>query len=404
MKGIPKISGYYTKKKNFNKTDFLPNDNKKRKIIKPPFKQGLYSYKHTTYNYIPKINNNNFFSYESPNYSIINIQKDKNNIININNIYMPNEPANSSLSFSSINLNKYKINNMRNNFDKNEIKEINDASSIIKNTNLSMNFNLSNHSINNNKNNTNNIVNKSIIYHDYFKDSHPYEKESRRMIIEMTKLNLNKKKDIRQIIKENNISLKILNQKFNEKDDEKNYNETNTNANNNTNRELFGEAKKQVYLKNLDYYLSQNSTITTEVINNNSNKIFNIENNIILNNKNKKRINILNFLLTPRVLNLIEDIDGKQKYIFFVALDEIFFSEGKESYIFQWKNMENDETENEFNIKQIKKCNENKIFKNRFCLKVENQDLQEKYNFEIETPSEEICNNYVMGINYLLCK
>jgi hypothetical protein len=317
---------------------------------------------------------------------------------------MPNEPANSSLSFSSINLNKYKINNMPNNFDKNEIKEINDASSIIKNTNLSMNFNLSNHSINNNKNNTNNIVNKSIIYHDYFKDSHPYEKESRRMIIEMTKLNLNKKKDIRQIIKENNISLKILNQKFNEKDDEKNYNETNTNANNNTNRELFGEAKKQVYLKNLDYYLSQNSTITTEVINNNSNKIFNIENNIILNNKNKKRINILNFLLTPRVLNLIEDIDGKQKYIFFVALDEIFFSEGKESYIFQWKNMENDETENEFNIKQIKKCNENKIFKNRFCLKVENQDLQEKYNFEIETPSEEICNNYVMGINYLLCK
>ena len=404
MKGIPKISGYYTKKKIFNKTDFLPNDNKKRKIIKPPFKQGLYSYKHTAYNYIPKINNNNFFSYESPNYSIINIQKDKNNIININNIYMPNEPANSSLSFSSINLNKYKINNMRNNFDKNEIKEINDASSIIKNTNLSMNFNLSNHSINNNKNNTNNIVNKSIIYHDYFKDSHPYEKESRRMIIEMTKLNLNKKKDIRQIIKEKNISLKILNQKFNEKDDEKNYNETNTNANNNTNRELFGEAKKQVYLKNLDYYLSQNSTITTEVINNNSNKIFNIENNIILNNKNKKRINILNFLLTPRVLNLIDNIDGKQKYIFFVALDEIFFSEGKESYIFQWKNMENDETENEFNIKQIKKCNENKIFKNRFCLKVENQDLQEKYNFEIETPSEEICNNYVMGINYLLCK
>ena len=182
MKGMPKVSGYYT------------NNNKKKRIIKPPFKQGLYSYKNTSYNYIPKINNNNFFSYDTPNYSIINIKKDKNNIININNIYMPNEPGNSSLSFSSINLNKYKINNMPNNFDKNEIKEINDSNSIIKNTNLSMNFNLSNHSINNNKSNPNNTMNKSIIYHDYFKDSLPYEKESRRMIIEFAKLNLNKKK------------------------------------------------------------------------------------------------------------------------------------------------------------------------------------------------------------------
>ena len=315
---------------------------------------------------------------------------------------MPNEPGNSSLSFSSINLNKYKINNMPNNFDKNEIKEINDSNSIIKNTNLSMNFNLSNHSINNNKSTTNNQVNKSIIYHDYFKDSQPYEKESRRMIIELAKLNLSKKKDIKQIIKENNISPKILNQKYTEKDDQKD-NEINNNINNNTNRELFGEAKKQVYLKNLDYYLSQNSTITTDILSNN-NKIFNIENNFILNNKNKKRINILNFLLTPRVLNLIEGVENKKKFIFLIVLDEIFFSEGKESYLFRWKNMENNEIENEFNIKLIKKCTENKIFRNRFCLKVENKDLQEEYNYEIETPSNEICDNYVMGINYLLCK
>ena len=391
MKAKPKVSGYYT------------NNNKKKRIIKPPFKQGLYSYKNTSYNYIPKINNNNFFSYDTPNYSIINIKKDKNNIININNIYMPNEPGNSSLSFSSINLNKYKINNMPNNFDKNEIKEINDSNSIIKNTNLSMNFNLSNHSINNNnKSNPNNTMNKSIIYHDYFKDSLPYEKESRRMIIEFAKLNLNKKKDIKQIIKENNISLKILNQKYAEKDEEKD-NDINNNTNNNTNRELFGEAKKQVYLKNLDYYLSQNSTITTEVLNN-KNKKFNIENNFLINNKNKKRINILNFLLTPRVLNLIEDSENKKKFIFLIALDEIFFSEGKESYLFQWKNMENNEIENQFNIKLIKNCIENKIFNNRFCLKVENQDSQQEYNYEIETPSNEICNNYVRGINYLLCK
>jgi hypothetical protein len=90
--------------------------------------------------------------------------------------------------------------------------------------------------------------------------------------------------------------------------------------------------------------------------------------------------------------------------VFLISLDEKFYLEGKESYIFQWKNMENNEVENEFNIKLIKQCNDNKIFRNRFSLKVENKELQEEYNYEIETPSDEICNNYVMGINYLLYK
>ena len=220
------------------------------------------------------------------------------------------------------------------------------------------------------------------------------------MIVELIKLKINKKlnnnKNIKQIIKENNFSLKILNQKFNEKIE----NELNSNLNTINAKEVFGEAKKQVYLKNLDYKLSQNTTITTDILTSNNNRIFNIENNLI-EKKNKKRINILNFLLTPRVLNLIEENNIKQKFIFFISLDELFFSEGKESYIFQWKNMENDEIENEFNIKLIKKCEENKIFRNRFSLKVSNDDLDEEFNYEIETPSNEICNNYVIGINYL---
>ena len=399
MKGIPKISGYYTKKKNFNKTDFLPNDTKKKKIIKPPFKQGLYSYKHTTYNYMPKINNNNFFSYESPNYSLFNIKKDKNHILNI----LPIE-GNSSLSFSSLNLNKYKIHNIPEKNNKNDNKQIiNDNNAFIKNVNLSMNMNL------NNKGNINNSLNNpniNIEYFNYFNDSRLYEKESRRMLIELLKLKLVQKNGnnigIKQLIKDNKISLKVLNQKLTQKEYE---NEKNNNSNFNTlnNKEVFGEAKKYVYLKNLDNYLSQNSTITTEILTNNNNRVFNIENSI-KNNKNKKKINILNFLLTPRVLNLIEDIEEKQKYVFLISFDEIFYLEGKESYIFMWKNMENNEIENEFNIKLIKKCDGNKIFRNRFILKVINNDLGEEFNYEIETPSDEICNNYVIGINYLITK
>lgn len=407
MKEIPKFSRYYTNQNTIQKNQYFSNNQKKKAMLKPPFKKGLYSYKQS-YNYIPKINNNNFFSYESPNYSVINIRKDKNNIININNTYLPAEHGNSSLSFSSLNLNKYKIPyfSMNNNNKGEAQRIINESSELIKNPNLSMNINTNmNLNLSNNKNNNLNDSNINIEYYDYFNDSRFHEKESRRMIIELFKLKLKQKKDgtgIKELLKNNKISLKVLNQKINEKDNEKYENQLNNNYNDNNDKEVFGEAKKQVYLKNLDYYHSPNSTVTTEIINTNH-KAFNIENNYI-NSKNKKRINILNFLLTPRVLNLIEDIGDKKKFVFLISLDEKFYLEGKESYIFQWKNMENNEAENEFNIKLIQNCDENKIFRNRFSLKVKNEELDENFTYEIETPSDEICNNYVVGINYLLSK
>ena len=401
MKENSKLSSYYTNQSNFSQKKFYS-------ILKPPFKKGLFSYKQSynsnnniNNNNINNINNNNFFSYEPPNYSLINIKKEKN-LPNLNQPLFPNDQGNSSFFNSRLNLNKYKNNNINNNNNNNNKNDIqinnNENSEIIKNTNLSMNLNL---------NTKNNALNESYIFKeffDYFKDARQYEKESRRMMVELIKLNINKKNNninsIKQIIKEKNFSLKILNQKFNEKMEY----DLNNNLNTINAKEVFGEAKKQVYLKNLDYKLSQNSTITTDILTSNNNRIFNIENNLIDKN-NKKRINILNFLLTPRVLNLVEENNIKQKFIFFIFLDELFFSEGKESYIFQWKNMENDEIENEFNIKLIKKCEENKIFKNRFSLKVINNDLNdEEFNYEIETPSNEISNNYVIGINYLLNK
>lgn len=399
MKEMQKFPGYYTNQTNPYKSAFLSDYPKKKSFIKPPFKKGLYSYKQS-FNYSQDVKDNNFFSYETPNYSLFNIKKGKTTNFNIFPIAQGN-----SISIPSINLNKYRIPSNNNN-NNNENQQINNDSSsgFIKNTNLSMNIvnNLSN-----SKNNTNNLLNNpqnTLEYYDYFNDCRRYEKESRRMMVEFLKLKLGEKNNknigIKQLLKDNKISLKVLNQKLTQKEYD---NELNT-SNNNTNRkELFGEAKKFVYLKNTEYYLSQNSTITTEIISNNRSKIFNVE-NMNLNNKNKKRINILHFLLTPRVLNLIEDKDEKQKYVFLISFDEMFYLEGKESYIFLWKNMENNETENEFNIKQIKKCEGNKILKNRFNIKVENEDYEEEISFTIETPSLEICNNYVNGINYLLYK
>ena len=420
---IKLVDNYYSRKNEPMVQMSLENKNKKKKI-KPPFKQGLYSYKqsfNTLQNdYNQNMLNNHFYS-NSPNK-----HKKENNILNINSIIQPIDQHisnnNSSLSFSSINLNKYKINTIPSQKNKNIIfnNNIYNSNNInnIKNTNT--NLNLSNY--NNKVNKNNNNYNKKI-YQDYFIDNQKYEKESRRMIVELIKIlnrqnnnNINNNNNnIKQFLIDNNISLKVLNQKYNER--EINYNNLNNSINdNNNNQELFGEAKKQLYLKNLNYSLSYDSVRSNyndeasfndaNNVNNASNKtnnnILSVNNlNSLLLNKEKKKINILNFLCVPRILNLIEE-EHIERCIFLITLDEIYFKEGKESYFLQWRDMDNNEIKNEFNLKEVKSCKTNKKNKNRFIIEMEKNDLIESLNYEIEAPSEEICNNYVIGINYLI--
>ena len=430
------VDNYYSRKNGPIVQISLENKNKKKKI-KPPFKQGLYSYKqsfNTFQNeYNQKLLNNNFFS-NSPNK-----YKKENNIMNNIGIIQPIgqniSNNNSSLSFSSINLNKYKINSNpnqknkitfnNNNFNTNRNSNNNNDNINIKKTktNISLNFhkdinnihsnifgNINNNNINNNNHINSNInTNSKKIYYNYFKENPSFEKESRRMIIELIKIinnqnyNTNNNNiNVKQILTDNNISLKVLNQKYNEID-------TNYNYSNNNNKELFGEAKKQLYLKNLNYSLSYDSLRSNnneDSLNNKSNtninNIINVDNlNNLLLTKEKKKINILNFLCVPRVLNLIEE-DKSQKYIFLITLDEIYFKEGKESYYLQWRDMENNTIKNEFNLKEIKSCKINRKNKNRFIIEMDKDDLIENLSYEIETPNEEICNNYVIGINYLI--
>ena len=409
------VDNYYSSKNDRYLQISLENRNKKKKI-KPPFKQGLYSYKQSfntlQSGYNKKNLSNNFYSDNSPNYSNFRHKKE-NTLLNINNNIQPwggthISNNNSSLSFSSINLNKYKINtnssqnnkniifnnntNSNNNtYSNNNIYSNNNLNNLnnIKNTNMSLNMNF------NNKNNNNN--NSKKIYQDYFSDNPKYEKESRRMIIEYIKILNSNSNNVKQTIFDNNISLKVLNQKYNE-------NENNNYANN---QELFGEAKKQLYLKNLNYSLSYDSfrSNNNEEINTvKNNDILNIDNlNNILFIKDKKKINILNFLFVPRILNLIEEDENiPQKCIFLVTLDKVYYMEGKESYIFQWRDISSNEVENEFNLKEVKSCVVSKKYNNRFILEVEKEDSMENMNFEIETPNKEICNNYIMGINYLM--
>ena len=376
------------------------NNNKKKNIIKPPFRQGLYSYSDTL-----NIFQNNTKTERHRNY---NLSNSKNKYINnMNNIIIFKDgnkitKNNSSLCLSSINLNKYKIKPIINKKEKssnfkninksnsNECNNSNNNINIVKdiNINKSINFNI----INENKNKKD--IQKQSHYKNYFAECSLSEIESRRMIIEYIKILDKKERDVNKTLKDYNISKKVLNQKYYD-------NECNDNF------ELFGEAKKEIYLKNLNYSLSSELDISNnDEEENNSNKNINILNinnltNLLFGKENKK-INLLYFLCVPKILNLIGENDKKEKYIFLLIPDENIIIYPKESYIFQWRNPLTNEIENEFNIKSIKNCMAREKYNNRFIIEVEKEDIIDNLNFEIETPSKEVCNNYVNGINYLI--
>ena len=394
------LDNYYFGKKGIR----MSPENRKNKI-KPPFKQGLYSYKQSfntlQSNYNKNLLNNKLFIDDSPIFSNNKHQKE-NNILNINNIAPQSQISknNSSLCFSSINLNKYKINTSSNQGHKKIIfnNNINNSTgnnlNNVKNTNISLNINI------NNLHPDNKISNSKKVYQNNFGDNPKNEKESRRMIIEYIKVlnNISNNKEIKQTFVDNNISLKVLNQKYND-----------TDFNYYNNHELFGEAKKQLYLKNLNYslsydsYRSNNNEENNNIQNNNTtSNILDVNNisNLLVFNNDKKKTNFMNFLCVPRVLNVIEDGNPK-KCIFLITLDETNYTEGKESYLVQWRDM-NNEIENEFNVKDIKGCEMSKRHNNRFIIIIEKEEMIENLKFEVETPSKEICNNYILGINNLI--
>lgn len=441
------LSNNYIPKKNYRTSNNFKNKNASfdrksyynlnKKINKPPFRQGLYSYGQTLNIFQEnKKRKNNNKKYNSSATNSPNVSDNKNNskidyskgnLLNLNNIILSKDGHritynNSSLAFSTINLNKYKINSMDKslkfktiNNKNNNNNNINDDSQNIKNISSNINnnksINMSMTNLNKIKDNNlirnnNNFMSKKTLksnmgggnnedffplppYKNYFIENPKNEVESRRMIIEYLKIFNKDVNNIGKVLINHNISKKVLNQKYTEKEYYDNY-------------ELFGEAKKELYLKNLNYSLSSDSDNSNEEDNKDFNNALSINNlNSLLVDNEKKKIDILYFLCVPKVLNLIGENNSKQKYIFLVVPDEKILMKAKESYLFQWRDMSNNEVENEFNLKSIKSCSVSDKYNNRFLIEVEKEDLIENLHFEIETPSKEVCDYYVNGIQFL---
>ena len=208
-----------------------------------------------------------------------------------------------------------------------------------------------------------------------------------------------------------------MNQKYEREQKKKNKNLINKTVSGNI---LLGEDKKNLYMNNLNSSMTDDSIITsneayydefpqdnTNIIVNNINEINNIKNkfsfiNSIKNQKNK-RINIINFLCVPKILYLIEFNKKPEKYIFMLTPDESSYLHGVCNYKLIWRDLINENIENEVNIKDINKCFLNNKHFNRFIIEVEDNKLN-RNKIELEAPNSDICEHFVNGINFLLKK
>ena len=456
------LNKYLPNKNQKYKEYFIKNYPKKspNNSNKIPFKQGMYSYKNPI-RLSPNPSKNNTSSYNKKNNSLfVEILKSNNsknnnylnqstinNNINNTNISYPkdtqtfynnNNNNNSGIYSSSLNLNKYKIITITNqpieqkSFVMNNISNniTNNNSQIVNNLNINLNMNNMNDSIkmtkylkgeknnkeknesnclymnngiashksnkffnlkkNNSGSSNNESKNLKIKYKNFFVNKKKYEIENRRLFMEYLKILKNKNNEsVYEIISKNNFNQIVMNQEFIYEDYDKN-------------NELFGDAKKELYLKYLNYSLSSESDSNNNEENVVSNKIYDLQNSNILNNVNYK-IDILIFLCAPRVLYLVNEDGNKQKCIFILSPDEKCYLEGIESYIFKYIDMDNNEEENSFNINCIKSCYINKDNSNSFIIEVyRDKECENFYEIIIEAPSQELCDNYNDGINYLI--
>ena len=117
-----------------------------------------------------------------------------------------------------------------------------------------------------------------------------------------------------------------------------------------------------------------------------------------MNDAKKDKINIIAFLSIPRIMNLYY-LNQKYTYIFILSPSDICYRDGIESYIFKFADIETKQFVGGFDLIKVKICSKIRNKPNNFYIETFNGKI--KRNYEIETKSPQIADNYVKYINYL---
>ena len=349
LNNINKLSDKKSKK--------IPNNNLKI-YINPPFKKGIFSYK-SSFNNSPK----NMILNTSKSSKVISpFVLDSNSNYNNENIYN-----------STINLNKYKI----------KISKNTETNSNIYEKYNTENPDLKNIKISTIKNSTRENKKYLILENDIFNDKKLFEKESRRMMIEYIKiLKKSEKKELNSIIKINNFSEKILNQKKICNEIQQSSNLIHKNNNSSTfisysgAQSIFNSMKdiKNPYLTSYQSFIKK---MTDDKID---------------------KIKMLKFLSIPRKFKL--NFKGENfNFLFILRPNKLTFLNGIESYIFQWMDLKSQSYIGGFDLIKINSCYIKNNNSNIFI--IETIDSNVKKLYEIDTDSFSITSYYVKSLNYL---
>ena len=392
LKILPGMFSYKRKISKKNSNDNIKNLNKS---YNSSDKHNIQNKKNkNNINYSNFVNNNN--NNNKNNIILNNIKSLVDNTESSSIISLSNNDCNSIQPsfFSSVNLNKFKLLN-----DANIKNRSMDMGNIFDNTHYNFDFLKYNNiiinniqqpkirsrsneimHINNKKNkkkkakkkakNENNIDDDSISKEIKVKETNA-ENESRKMLIDDLKPLQNKdlnKNEMNDVLKNNNISPKVLNQQM----------VLNNDINNSysiaSNLSKVEEPKKKTNLKNVQKFLNNMNDVT------------------------KDKINMIKFLSIPRMMKL-NFLEQNYKFIFMLMPNSLSYIKGIESYIFQWNDISTSKVVGGFDLLKVNSCYIN--YQNNKNIFIETFDGINHRQYELLTKSSDIASLYVKSINYL---
>lgn len=225
--------------------------------------------------------------------------------------------------------------------------------------------------------------------------------ESRRMMVEYVKLALQNVKgnSLEQVMKERNISDKILQQ------------EATTSNNSNSARKTQQQYQQQQTSDFLSGMQSPHAMLfqTPSAHFNDDSSRSNTRNihkfiSEIANDGSLDKLTYVNFLSTPRVMNLHMSSSHIQPYIFLLSPNSSAYTYGIETYSFRWLHLYNSSYFGNFDLIKLISCasRSSRVHANLFELIITNKgNTEDTRSLIIEAPSEEVCNTYIRSLNYL---
>lgn len=429
--------------------------NKSTELFKAPFKPGIFSYKKrgdfSQENNRPSSRTKNLSKFNS---SMLSSQDIKINFLDEGDSMSIVDSGVKHFNNSSLNLNRYKISTSKTsvpNDQPNMIKinvlptkpmiqrNLSMPDAIIKQRDSSSNIrSLKQYKINNdnttelspigmspsievrnpkNVNNitqivnsnsaSSNIINQPVISitkenTSYFKSRPSNERESRRLMVEYVKLikKQNSSKSISSILSMNNYNSKILQQDQVTQSNKNIVQSSNFfSGNQSPNTFLFSPNPESLPNPlNLNSKPQPNISIYSNMTDGTKQYSQFLSD---ITDDSKEKINLINFLTTPRVMNLLTKQNERQAYIFLLSPNTSSYVYGIESYAFRWIELKEGKSYGNFDMIKMISCLAVKESYNQFEITVGGVGEEEERSYLIEASTREMCDNYIKCLNYL---